>query len=245
MIARTTLRAATVIAVLLAFEAAYSCGPDNRSTVSFRCHPRNRPADERCPDTHFCCSDDPATADGALPAYADKSIDGSPPLFADAANDASDSGLCVDRHDIPAGSGLLAPQALNCPVPCNPTWSRDDVAAVCGTGRVCCQTVEVHPDDCVRDGETGRMRPADGRDALASLDGGTNWRPTRRSTHQDRDFDVCAARAGDRVGPAFRACVSQLTTANQRGDCMALGPDQRCPTDPTTGYRDVCAAMGD
>ncbi|MFO0633747.1 MAG: hypothetical protein U0168_12935 [Nannocystaceae bacterium] len=103
----------------------------------------------------------------------------------------------------------------------------------------------VHADDCVRDESTARMRPADGRDALASLDGGTRWRPTPHSTHQDPHFDGCAARAGDRSGPDFRACVSQLTTANQRGYCMALGPGQRCPTDPATGYRDVCEAIGD
>jgi hypothetical protein len=221
------------------------CDCAQAPTVAFRCQPNEQPRGDRCPDTHFCCSDDPTTADGAIPAYANKSVEGSTPLFADAANDQGDSGMCVRTEDIPSGSGLLDPRARNCPIPCNPTWGDTELASVCGEARVCCQTVELHEDDCVRDADTNLMRPADGRDALASLDGGTRWNPTRDSTHQDPHFDVCAAHAGDRTGPEFLECISHLTTANQRGYCMSLQPGQVCPTEPETGYRSVCDEMND
>ena len=214
-------------------------------TVAFVCDPSERPLGDRCPQTHTCCSDDPATADGALPSYKRKDIDGSPPLFAEAANGVGRSGMCVRTQDVAQDGGLVDPRVQGCPIPCNPTWDEADLLAVCGAGRECCQTVALVDDDCVRDADTQLWRAADGRDAVASLDGGMRWQPTTRSSHQDPDFATCEAHAGDRGSDAFRSCVAQLTTANQRGFCMALVPDQLCPTDPEEGYRSVCNRKND
>jgi hypothetical protein len=82
-----------------------------------------------------CCSDDPA--------------------HAGLANAESDSGMCVRVDDIPAGSGL-AP--LNCPIACNPLASEQEIADVCGASRVCCQTRELEPEDCVFDEQTDSLR---------------------------------------------------------------------------------------
>lgn len=163
-------------------------------------------------------------------------------MFAGASNDLGSSGMCVRTEDIPGTAGL---RPYNCPIPCNPTWAEAEVGVVCGSGYACCQTVELDADDCVRDETTGLWRPADGRDALASLDGGTRWNPTTSSTHQDPVFDVCAKHADSRTGDVFRTCVAQLTTANQRGYCMHIAPGQECPGDPDAGYRSVCDEMND
>src|SRR5687767_1746351 len=128
------------LAVGLGATVATSCIKVNYPTVAFRCNPRQG---DNCPETHFCCSDDPSTADGELPAYAGKMMSGSTPLYADDANRAGVSGMCVNRDEIPAGFGLLSAGAANCPIPCNPTWSDADTQDVCGEGRVCCQTVEL------------------------------------------------------------------------------------------------------
>ena len=54
---------------------------------------------------------------------------------------------------------MLEDEAENCPIPCNPTWSTSNVNTVCGTGRVCCQTIELRPKDCVQE-ENGTWRAA-------------------------------------------------------------------------------------
>ena len=196
--------------------------------VVFRCDP-SATATARCPEGYSCCSDDPASFGGP----------GAEPLFSRARNDASRSGMCVRVDDI-AGQGLDEPR--DCPEPCNPTWDDERIDTVCGEmgRRVCCQTVEVHEDDCVLDEVEGRWRPADGRDALASLDGGRGWVPTADSTHQDPDFSECERFAGDRSSERFRGCVAELTTAKQRGYCMALDAGEACPADE---HLDACEAM--
>lgn len=221
------------LAVGLGATVASSCTV-NYPTVAFRCNPRQS---DNCPDTHFCCSDDPAAVGGALPAYMGKAIsNGDDPLFSGTNNLLGTSGMCVRTDDIPVGSGLLEPAALNCPIPCNPTWSRDDVDIVCGPTRVCCQTAELEQSDCVSDG--GAFRPATGADIFGGL---TQWKPGQHATHQDPNGEGCATFAGtnDTSNPAFRGCLEQLTVANQRGFCMAAAG---CPTAAET-YIDACEAL--
>ena len=151
-------------------------------------------------------------------------------------NGVGTKGMCVRTSDLPSGAGLFDANAANCPVPCNPTWDDADKNAVCGTDRVCCQTVELEPEDCVLDGET--WRPATGADIL---DGRSNWAPARHSTHQDPGGQGCAtfAMTSDVGNPDFSGCLEQLSVADQRGFCMALQPGQACPTE-VDGYLDAC-----
>ena len=196
-----------------------------------------------------CCSTGPATADGALPAYELKSIEGgSPPLYADAANAAGTQGVCVRTEEIPEGSGLLSAAAHNCPIACNPTWSAQDVETVCGQNRVCCQTHEVREKDCVQ--EDGVWRPVTGADiGAAGVVPQTNWSSVSHDTHQDANGTIClAASGGDPSSEFFEECIRHLDVANQRGFCMSLQPGQVCPSDrdppPSgAGYRDVCDMM--
>jgi hypothetical protein len=233
------------LAVGLGATVATSCIKVNYPTVAFRCSPRQG---DNCPSTHFCCSDDPSTADGDLPAYSLKNINGSTPLYADAANAAGTSGMCVRREDIPMGSGLLDPAALNCPIPCNPTWSSGNITAVCGENRVCCQTVELGTKDCVQ--EDGSWRPVTGADiGSTAIVPTTNWNNVAHDTHQDPNGTVCLAFAGGNAGSdTFKECIRHLTVANQRGYCMSLQPGQVCPTDPRpipmgAGYISACDRM--
>lgn len=227
------------LAVGLGATVATSCIAVNYPTVAFRCDPRQG---DNCPDTHFCCSDDPSTADGKLPAYVGKNIPGSStPLYADTANRAGTSGMCVNRDDVGAMQGLLDPAAADCPIPCNPKWDAGDVAAVCGATRVCCQTVELEDKDCVQ--ENGVWRAVTGADIgdkdVVPL---TNWNNVAHATHQDPNGTVCLALAGgDTKSTAFIECITHLTVADQRGFCMGLQAGQQCPTKQPT-YVDVCTA---
>lgn len=194
-----------------------------------------------------CCSTDPATADGLLPAYEMKGIpDASTPIYADAANDAGEWGMCVRTGDIPEGLGLLAAGAENCPIPCDPTWADGDVASVCGAGRVCCQTTELGAKDCVQ--ENGVWRPVTGEDIGATgVEPSTNWNNAAHDTHQDPNGLVCAAVTGGAGTAAFNECIKGLTVASQRGFCMTLGAGQLCPADPSgpDPYRSVCDLMNE
>jgi hypothetical protein len=189
-----------------------------------------------------CCSTDPATADGRLPSYQGHEVaDGSPPLYADLANDAGTWGQCVRTTDIPVGSGLSAPGADNCPIPCDPTWNDGDVAEVCGGGRVCCQTTALGAKDCVQ--EDGVWRAVHGDDiGSASVTPATNWNDASHDTHQDPNGTVCLAFAGGDVGSdAFRECIGSLSVADRRGFCMSLGGGQVCPG-AAASYVDACEA---
>ncbi len=228
------------LAVGLGSTVATSCIKVNYPTVAFRCDPRQG---DNCPDSHFCCSDDPSTADGELPNYLGKNIPGSStPLYADTANRQGTSGMCVRTDDIPMGTGLLDIAALNCPIPCNPKWVAGDVSAVCGMGRVCCQTVELADKDCVQEG--GVWRAVSGADiGQTDVVPTTNWNNVAHATHQDPNGTVCLALAGgDPKSPVFTSCIQHLTVADQRGFCMALQAGQACPTDPAVGYRNICEA---
>jgi len=214
---------------------ATSCIGVNYPTVAFRCNPRQS---DNCPDSHFCCSDDPAAEDGALPDYAQKNIAGaSTPYFSGVNNALGNQGMCVNQDDIPTGSGLLEPGVTNCPIPCNPTWDTDEIDVVCGATRVCCQTTELTQSDCVM-GDDG-FRPVTGAD----IGGLSDWNPAAHGTHQDPAGTACAGFAGgDQSSPVFLDCIAQLSVADQRGFCMALAPGQSCPTDQPT-YVDACTAL--
>jgi hypothetical protein len=188
---------------------------------------------------YTCCSDDPTAEGSALPNYQGKNIAGSAtPFFSGANNGLGTSGMCVKTADIPAGSGLLEPLALNCPVPCNPKWDDAGVEAVCGPSRVCCQTRELQPEDCVLDGDV--WRPATGFDiGNAAVTPPTAWAPGDHATHQDPGGTGCLTFAGGQANDAFNDCVFNLTVADQRGFCMALGPGQLCPHDQPD-YLDAC-----
>lgn len=236
------------IAIGLGASVATSCIGVNYPTVAFRCNPRQQ---DNCPDSHFCCSDDPAAEGGALPAYEGKGISGGVPFFSGPNNALGTSGLCVNRDDIPFGSGLQEPAAANCPIPCNPTWEAGDITAVCGDGRVCCQTVEMEQLDCIVDPGDGSYRPVTGNDIGETYDNGaviTDWSAGAHATHQDPSGFGCMGFAGNPPqaelagNPVWQDCVANLTVANQRGFCMALGPGQTCPV-AQPGFIDACTAL--
>lgn len=213
---------------------ATSCIQVDYPLVAFRCNPRQN---DNCPETHFCCSDDPAAPMGAKPDYMGKGIDGGEtPYFSGMNNALSRSGMCVRVDDI-AGQGLIEPAATNCPIPCNPTWDAAWIQDVCGETRVCCQTVELEANDCVQDPSGGGFRPVSGAD-IGSL---STWTPGEHSTHQDPNGESCTALAAGNSS-VFQDCVRQLSVADQRGFCMALGPGQVCPT-KAPGYVDACTAL--
>jgi hypothetical protein len=218
-------------------------------TVAFRCDPSEP---DNCPDHYFCCSDDPSAEGGALPAYEGKGTTGATPYFSGVNNALSIRGMCIDRDDIPFGSGLREAAAFGCPTPCNPTWSAADVAAVCGESRACCQTVELDASDCVLDPDDGTtFRPVTGADIGATYDNGTavtDWAPGTHATHQDPGGVACRAIAGDpsdaelRTDPTWLDCVAQLTVANERGFCMQLAAGDVCPT-AQPDYVDACTRL--
>lgn len=206
------------------------CGMAGLPLVAARCHP-NSTSEDNCPEQYVCCSDDPAQIGG---------VDGER-LFSGENNERSHFGMCVRVSDI-LGQGLHQP--AGCAIPCNPRWELSQIHEVCGPSRSCCQTQELHRDDCVFDEMEQRWRSADPRDALASLEEGTTWKPTTDSTHQDPDFDACERFAnGDRSSDAFRECVGLLGTADQRGYCMQLGSNE-CPGEDDE-YIDACEAMNE
>ena len=199
----------------------------------FGCSPRSSGE-----GVYKCCSDDPAAPGGALPDYANKNIDGATPLFSGVNNALGTSGLCVNTSDIPTGSGLIETEAANCPIPCNPTWSEEETAIVCGASRVCCQTRELEAPDCVA-AEDGGFRPVTGED----IGDQTDWAPAAHATHQDPGGVACSTIAGgDQASDVFLDCIAQLSVADQRGFCMALGPGQQCPAQQES-YIDACEAM--
>lgn len=239
-------------AIAMGATVSSSCIGVNYPVVAFRCNPRQS---DNCPETHTCCSDDPSTADGELPTYAGKTNAGSTPLYADLANNAGTSGMCVNTKKIGAGLSLTAAPAAGCPIPCNPKWSASDVDTICGadftqggTQSVCCQTVELGPEDCVQtDNGTGSFRPVTGADI--GNEGGadkvvprTNWAAADHDTHQDPGGKVCIALAGGDTGSAkFAECIRHLTVADQRGFCMQIAAGTGCPTAAPT-YIDACEA---
>lgn len=218
----------------------YGCSDnDSCDRAVLRCDPST----DLGSGTHRCCSDDPTSFDGGIPRFAGGSGAGSLALFAGEANDRGTSGVCVRTELVDVS--LTEGGARGCPVPCNPTWEDGDVAAVCGSGRVCCQTTAVDRRDCVRDPITMRWRAVDGNDINVSTPDGdvlTNWGRSAHVTHQDPGGKACAEMAGisgnDSNNPEFLACIRRLTVANQRGFCTEAS---ECCVSPD--YVDKCEQL--
>jgi hypothetical protein len=224
---------------------------------AYRCQPSSPNPEKRCPEREQCCSDDPAAIDlldldgPALPAYEGRSGSGTP-LFSADRNDAGYSGLCVEVGSVAPAFALPS----GCPVPCNPSWDSDSVAAVCGAGSFCCQTLEVDASDCVFDqglGDDGCWRPARGDDIMG-LDA-TSWSADALATLQDPGGQQCEAfvtglsdeqldDAGVTADDVRLACLHRLGVANQRGFCIGGPGVAGCPL-AQPSYRDACEQLND
>lgn len=222
-------------------------------TTAFRCSPAG--GDPTCPtqsgDEYICCSDDPSALDiddltaDVLPGYLGGRGGSGTPIFSGGNNVFSTSGMCVRSGGVPIEGALEDGGARGCPVPCNPTWSDDDVETVCGANTLCCQTVELEPEDCVL--EDGCWRPAIGTDIQGVGDTDlTRWAPNDHRTHQDPGGGSCqewvTAVSLERdidTQAVLRACFRRLTVADQRGFCLGMANAAACPlTDPS--YVDAC-----
>ena len=204
----------------------------------FACNPRVDGGPH--PNGYRCCSVDPAAEGGGLPNYLQKDIEGGNPYFSGDNNEFSTWGMCVRTSDIPTGSGLLEAGAMNCPIPCNPTWDEDSIDTVCGEARQCCQTHELTEADCVQD-DDGTWRPVTGED----IGDKTDWNAARHDTPQDPNGVICMEYAnGDQTSDFFAECIAELSVADQRGVCMSLGPGQQCPAASPT-YVDACEQLNE
>jgi len=223
-------------------------------TTAFRCSPSAK--EPTCPDGYMCCSDDPAALEidnldeFVTPNYQGRGGEGTP-IFSGGNNPLSTSGMCVETGSVPPVAALADINAQGCPVPCNPTWSSGDITSVCGAGQLCCQTVELDPNDCVMDpslGDAGCWRAATGLDIAGGL---SSWAGTEHDTHQDpsglncEQFVAGLANVqlpeGVTADMVRTACYRRLTTANQRGFCLGV---QLCPLAQPT-YRDACEQLND
>lgn len=221
-----------------------------------RCRPSSPRAAKDCSRKggFLCCSDDPAALDldnldaPSLPAYhlRGETIDGGTPLFSDVRNDNSESGWCIEDGSVPPM--FVLPNG--CPIPCNPTWDDDEIAAVCGPDVFCCQTVELDAADCVLDptlGDDGCWRPARGDDIVGL--GGlalTDWSAGAHATQQDPGGSMCESfvagiLADDAV---LQACLRRLGVANQRGFCIGGPGVTGCPL-AQPSFRDACEQLND
>ena len=239
----------------------------NYPTTAFRCSPAGDAPN--CPtaggDNYQCCSDDPAALDlddislFVTPRYTGRGGQGTP-LFSGGNNTLSRSGMCVKEGSVPVQGALADINAQGCPVPCNPTWSNSDITSVCGSGTICCETVEIEPEDCVLDPAVGTAggcwRPVNGGDivGLGGLEA-TDWGGSDHATHQDPSGinckvfvdglppDVLASKGLD-AQDVLRACYRRLTVANARGFCLGGAGVNACPL-AQPGYRDACEQMND
>ncbi|MEZ4449490.1 MAG: hypothetical protein R3B09_08420 [Nannocystaceae bacterium] len=210
------IRSALVHAAIFAFGAitAVSCyGLGDYGNPAFRCAPSE--GADGCPDGYTCCSDDPATQMGLLPAYRGTPPGGQfgVPIFSENNNVLSTQGMCVEVK------GIVNPLLNGCPVPCNPTWDAGKVNSIC-SGALCCQTELLEDKDCIQDPMTGLWRAYTGADILAGL---TAWGPAL-GTNQDPVAAGCGIFAGTTMGDVFNDCITQLSVANQRGFCNASCP---------------------
>ncbi len=239
-----------------------ACQPPDYPATAFRCSPAGS---EPCPDGYICCSDDPAALDldaldaAVLPKYQGRGGIGTP-IFSGGNNSLSISGMCIAEGAVPIEGALADVGAQGCPVPCNPNWVNADVEEVCGSNTICCQTVELEPEDCVLDpglGDGGCYRPVTGMDitGLGGLDI-TSWKGTQHATHQDPSGTNCKVfvagvsqsvldAKGITAAELQSACFRRLTVADARGFCLGKSPNvSACPlTRPD--YRDACDQLND
>jgi hypothetical protein len=228
---------------------ATACDPSYGIT-SFRCDPSNPscPSDKYGTGTYVCCSDDPAALDSSdpdaavLPKYSDGSGTGTP-LFSAANNHLSKSGFCIDTSVVPLSAAITdVGTGQGCPLPCNPTWGKADIATVCGPGTICCQTQELGEDDCALDpslGDNGCFRPVTGGDidGFGGLDV-SGWNSSAHDTHQDPNGTGCLAFIGGDNKQALEGCFKRLSVADQRGFCQS----GTCATDDPS-YLSACQRM--
>jgi hypothetical protein len=233
-------------------------------TTAFRCSPAS--GSEACPtegkSVYQCCSDDPAALlltetgidDFVTPDYQGRGGEGTP-LFSAGNNPLSKSGMCIEVGSVAPAFALADPNAQGCPVPCNPTWSATDIAAVCGAGTFCCQTTELDPLDCVFDpdmGDSGCFRPVTGNDiGTVGTTNLSSWAGTEHATHQDPSGLNCevfvAGLTGTNVlsqnnltqAQVLEECYRRLTVSNQRGFCIGGPGVAGCPL-AQAGYIDAC-----
>ncbi|MFO7567950.1 MAG: hypothetical protein R6X02_35240 [Enhygromyxa sp.] len=236
----------------------------NYPVTAFRCSPSGD--SPSCPEGYVCCSDDPAalliTSSGfddlVTPKYLSRGGVGTP-IFSGGNNPLSKSGMCVESGSVPISGALIDPNAEGCPVPCNPTWSNADIQTVCGPNTICCQTVELEPEDCVLDptaGNAGCWRPATGFDIEGvGTQNLTNWGGTAHKTHQDPSGTNCQQFVQGIPANVLSAqnltqqqllqqCYRRLTVANQRGFCLGGAGVNFCPL-AQPAYRDACEQMND
>ncbi len=238
----------------------------NYPVTAFRCSPGG--TDPNCPsdggEAYLCCSDDPAalrlsTIDELVtPNYQGRGGEGTP-IFSGGNNPLSKSGMCVREGSVPISGALADVNAQGCPVPCNPTWSNGDIQAVCGPNTICCQTVEIEPEDCVLDttaGDAGCWRPATGFDIEGvGTQALSNWGGTAHKTHQDPSGTNCQmfvaglppdvlAAQNLTAQQVQAACYRRLTVANQRGFCLGGAGVALCPL-AQPAYRDACEQRND
>jgi hypothetical protein len=228
---------------LSAADGAFGRGANLLGPAIARCNPRAMSESEGW----RCCSDDPAAPGGVRPEYAGIS-DGAPPYFSAANNDVGTSGMCVHVGDVEYA--LREEAALGCPVPCNPTWADEEVDAVCGAQRVCCQSRALLPEDCVVDPDLlpeEHYRPARGNDIGVRYPDGTPvtaWSAGAHVTHQDPSGFGCKRLAGNppdselNDNEIWLDCVAQLSVADQRGFCVR---SEQCVADPAC--LDPCELM--
>jgi hypothetical protein len=244
----------------LAF-VAFGC-TEEPEFQSWRCSPQQSPA---CPDGYICCSDDPAALDldaldvTVLPQYEGRGGTGIP-LFSAGNNSLSISGLCVEAGAVPLEGALSDVGAMGCPIPCNPHWQDEELAEVCGNNTLCCQTLELEPEDCVFDadlGDSGCWRPVTGLDivGLGGLDA-SHWESSEHATHQDPEGNSCKTfvtgvpddvldAKGITADELQRACLRRLGVADARGFCLGKSPTvSACPLDDPS-YRDACEQRND
>jgi hypothetical protein len=237
----------------------------NYPVTAFRCSPGGTAPScpEKGEEVWMCCSDDPAalqiTESGidnlVTPNYQGRGGEGTP-LFSGGNNPLSKSGMCVKAGSVPITGALADLNAQGCPVPCNPTWSSDDIESVCGPSTICCQTVELDFKDCVFDPAAGNgngcWRPATGFDIIEVGTGSdlTNWGGTAHETHQDPSGTNCqkfvqglpASVLADQnltSADVLRECYRRLTVANQRGFCLGGAGVNFCPL-AQPAYLDAC-----
>ncbi len=224
-------------------------------TTAFRCSPAG--GAPHCPDGYQCCSDDPAAIDldditaFVTPEYEMRGGQGVP-LFSGGNNSLSRTGMCVREGSVPIQGALIDTGAQGCPIPCNPKWDSDTVEDICGNDTICCQTVELEPEDCVED-ENGCYRPVTGNDIeeLGGLDA-TTWSAAEHRTHQDPGGKGCGTFVagvsasiledkGITEQQLLRECYRRLTVADQRGFCLG-GNATACPLAQGT-YADACEQL--
>ncbi|MCA9660694.1 MAG: hypothetical protein KC486_20295 [Myxococcales bacterium] len=207
-------------------ESASSTSTSTGGDGNARCNPSI--GADTCGGDLMCCSDDPAAHQGKLPAFNGAVVDDvyGVSIFAENNNSLSHSGECV-------AADAIDPLLNGCPRPCNPRWEAADVAAICGEGRICCQSRELDPDDCILDPDTDRWRAATGADIFTNL---TTW-GSIHPTGQDPQGSSCAIFAGvaDPGDPTYADCLRQLSVADQRGWCA-----DSCPC-----VEDTCELLND